>query len=62
MEKTATNKADKICTLCGTSFDEWGNNAMPIKEGICCHWCNENAVIPTRIKLALTERIKTDDY
>lgn len=56
MEKTATNKADKICTLCGTSFDEWGNNAMPIKEGICCNWCNENAVIPTRIKLALTER------
>ena len=40
----------KICTLCGTEFKEFGNNAMPIKEGICCDWCDENKVIPARIK------------
>ena len=56
MEKTETNKADKICTICGNSFDEWGNNAMPVKDGICCDKCDNEVVIPTRIELALTER------
>ena len=24
------------CVICGKDFDGWGNNAWPIKDGICC--------------------------
>tara|TARA_R100001443_G_scaffold91671_1_gene98310 strand:- start:420 stop:896 length:477 start_codon:yes stop_codon:yes gene_type:complete len=53
MEKTELKDTYKICTLCGTEFKEFGNNAMPIKEGICCDWCDKNVVIPARIKEGL---------
>lgn len=38
------------CILCGKEFDGWGNNAWPIKDGICCDECNAEKVIPERLK------------
>lgn len=29
---------------------EEGNNAEPLKDGRCCEWCNNNLVIPLRIR------------
>lgn len=38
------------CVICGKDFDGWGNNAWPIKDGICCDECNREEVIPARLK------------
>ncbi len=38
------------CVICGKDFDGWGNNAWPIKDGICCDECNAEKVIPERLK------------
>lgn len=52
------------CILCGKEFDGWGNNAWPIKDGICCDECNAEKVIPARIaKLYKKEEPKmTEDF
>lgn len=52
------------CILCGKEFDGWGNNAWPIKDGICCDKCNAEKVIPARIaKLYKKEEPKmTEDF
>ena len=40
---------EKKCCICGKKLDGFGNNAEPVKEGICCDSCNANFVIPGRI-------------
>lgn len=40
----------KKCVLCVESFDGYGNNAYPLKEGRCCDDCNLLKVVPTRLK------------
>lgn len=40
---------EKKCCICGKEFESFGNNADPIKKGICCDLCNVNYVIPGRI-------------
>jgi hypothetical protein len=40
----------KICCICGLEYSSFGNNALPIKEGTCCDYCNMKKVIPERIK------------
>lgn len=37
------------CSICGKEFLGFGNNARPIKEGICCDSCNSKFVINSRI-------------
>lgn len=37
------------CVICGETFDGYGNNAEPVKKGICCDVCNVKYVIPARI-------------
>lgn len=37
------------CVICGKEFEGWGNNAWPIKDGICCDECNGEEVIPARL-------------
>ena len=33
------------CSICGLPLDsEYGNNAQPINDGICCNKCNEIVV------------------
>ena len=52
------------CILCGKEFDGWGNNAWPIKDGICCDDCNAEKVIPARLaKMYKKEEPKmTEDF
>lgn len=40
----------KKCCFCKIIIKEFGNNAEPIKKGVCCDECNKNIVIPIRIK------------
>ena len=39
------------CCICGKIEKGYGNNAQPIKEGVCCDLCNSTVVIPARLKL-----------
>lgn len=38
------------CCICGLDFLGYGNNAEPIKSGICCDDCNRREVLPARMK------------
>ena len=38
------------CIICGNEFDGYGNNAEPVKQGVCCDKCNQEKVIPARLK------------
>lgn len=49
------------CILCGKEFDGWGNNAWPIKDGICCDECNAEKVIPARLEqITVSKKLKED--
>jgi len=39
------------CCICGKEIIGYGNNAKPLKIGICCDACNNSKIIPYRIKL-----------
>ena len=41
------------CVICGRAFCGYGNNAEPVKDGLCCDECNAYHVIPARIFNAL---------
>ena len=41
----------KVCVICGKEYDGYGNNAQPVKDGKCCDKCNQEVVIPARIKM-----------
>lgn len=41
---------EKKCVICGKKFGNFGNNALPVKKGLCCDDCNLRVVIPKRIK------------
>jgi len=43
-------KADQKCVICGNPIRGFGNNASPIKEGLCCNLCDVKVVLPERIK------------
>lgn len=47
------NNESKICIICGKPYIGYGNNAWPIKTGICCNDCNSNLVIPARIQATI---------
>lgn len=50
------------CVICGKEFDGYGNNAEPIKDGICCDKCNQEKVIPARINnLKLKEDVENKE-
>jgi hypothetical protein len=41
----------KVCCICNEKFIGWGSNPYPVKEdGECCKPCDDNVVIPARIK------------
>lgn len=40
-----------VCCLCGKVSEGYGNNAQPIKEGLCCDDCNSK-VIHERLRIA----------
>lgn len=41
---------ENLCCICGKQIEGFGNNAEPIKEGVCCDECNIKVVIPERLK------------
>lgn len=43
------NDADKTCVICGKEITGYGNNAEPVKKGLCCDKCNKEKVIPARV-------------
>lgn len=43
-------KEMKKCVICKCTFEGHGNNAEPVKKGVCCDACNNDVVIPFRIK------------
>lgn len=49
-----------ICCICGSECEnEWGNNPYPISKDVndrCCNVCNDNYVIPARIKNYLAKK------
>jgi hypothetical protein len=42
----------KVCSLCGNPYTGFGNNPEPLRpyEQRCCNYCNQNVVIPARLK------------
>lgn len=44
----------KKCSICGKKFTEYGNNAQPINDGICCDKCNYSVVVPKRLEVAFS--------
>lgn len=45
-------KEENKCCLCDKDFKDFGdrNNAEPIQSGDCCKTCNDEQVIPARLK------------
>ena len=39
---------EKKCCICGKTFVGYGNNAEPIRKGICCNICNTKYVFGSR--------------
>lgn len=51
----------KVCVICGKEFEGYGNNAQPVKDGLCCDECNAKEVIPARLKQAgLNEAVEEE--
>ena len=43
------------CVICGDEIDGYGNNAKPVNTGPCCDECNDEFVIPQRLKEMYSE-------
>lgn len=44
--------SEKICSICGHAFTEFGNNPAPFpwdKDERCCDDCNTRFVVPLRL-------------
>ena len=49
------------CVICGHDFEGFGNNAYPVADGVCCDECNNEKVIPARLKhITDTKDLKED--
>ncbi len=49
------------CCICGKPFDGRGNNPKPIEtDGVCCDECNNNLVLPSRMREIAIARIQRD--
>lgn len=44
------------CCFCKANISGEGNNAEPVKDGICCDRCNMDIVVPMRILYAKVDR------
>jgi hypothetical protein len=45
--------------MCDNKFDGYGNNAEPLKAGICCDCCNTEVIMA---RVMGTLKTITDDY
>lgn len=46
------------CAICGKRAEQYGNNAWPVIDGICCDECNKEQVIPARIAMYYKQSLK----
>ena len=45
------NNNEFTCCICGNRFRGFGNNPEPVKkDGECCDNCNDEYVVPARLK------------
>lgn len=49
------------CAICGKPIVGFGNNALPVAEGKCCDKCNQEVVIPARLKSVKLDEAKKDE-
>ena len=57
LRTTSTTKEEMAtCVICDESYTGPGNNASPVKNGLCCNSCDNYYVLPERIENA---QIKT---
>ena len=49
---TYDNPGDITCVFCGDLINDIyeQNNPEPLAEGVCCHKCNDEKVIPARLE------------
>ena len=59
MSEKRVTKTGKCC-ICKYPYNNFGANAMPLKNGRCCGWCDAMLVIPLRIHLYAMGRIQND--
>lgn len=51
----------RLCCICGKPFDGRGNNPSPVEtDGVCCDKCNNDYVIPRRLRDIAIARIQRD--
>ena len=48
----------KVCSICGSKYTGWGNNAWPVNDGRCCDRCNGMYVIGARLRMLNEQRKK----
>jgi len=46
---------DKVfrCVICGREEAGYGHNAQPASDGQCCSECNQDIVIPVRLRMTI---------
>lgn len=47
-----------ICSICGTDYVGFGNNADPVNDGRCCDSCNDVVIMHRINDLRRAKRIK----
>jgi hypothetical protein len=55
-----TVRVEMPCVLCACKFEGLGNNALPVKEGLCCDTCNRTLVVPERLLRLQKETAKQE--
>ena len=51
VDEDLINKANHTneCALCKSDYGQWGNNGLPVVDGLVCDECNQTKVIPARM-------------
>lgn len=39
------------CSICGIRYSGFGHNADPVTDHRCCSSCNNDVVVPSRVRL-----------
>tara|TARA_R110000824_G_scaffold270330_1_gene458764 strand:- start:272 stop:433 length:162 start_codon:yes stop_codon:yes gene_type:complete len=50
------------CVICKVVFEGYGNNAEPIRKGICCDDCNQKVILPIRLSQLAKGELKGELY
>ena len=46
----------KPCSVCGETYEGFGNNAQPINSGRCCDKCNTDVIVERITSMILNSR------